>query len=413
MKKIMLVCFSIFAFTFAKAQVTDPEIISWLQNTTATGYGGYTSNVQLVQYSATQVYVSCSSIPEYSIGPWPTDPNVPSPQNFVDKFTRNPVQNTGTLVTTPMGNIGLWSNGVAIFNQKDGYYWNNATSSFTGPGTGTWNRNALIYEGGSFDACLGHPAPGGCYHNHVNPKCLYDATDSTHHSPIIGYAFDGFPIYGAYGYTSTTGTGPIKRMKSSYVLSTATTRALGPPVNATYPLGNMCEDYVYTAGAGDLDIHNGRFCVTPEFPAGMYCYFVTIDANLNPVYPFVIGNTYYGTVQSGNTGPSGGHVTISESTTTYTPTTAGISDLPNTTIKCQIVPNPVADDHAYIYMDASSMNNVKGNLFNSKGQLVKTIEIMQPSIAYTLDMTGLPAGIYMFSMESGDKRVMQKIVKTK
>ena len=56
---------------------------------------------------------------------------------------------------------------------------------------------------------------------------------------------------------------------------------------------------------------------------------------------------------------------------------------------------------------------MKGNLFNSKGQLVKTIEIMQPSIAYTLDMTGLPAGIYMFSMESGDKRVTQKIVKTK
>ncbi len=411
MKKIFIICGMLLPAFVLKAQ-TDPEIISWKVNTTgATGYGGYASNVQTVQYSATQVYVSCNAIPEYSIGPWPSNPNVPSPQNFVCKFTRTPVQNTGTAIYTALGNIGLWSNGVAIFNPKDGQYWNNSTSSFTmGATTTGWNRNALVYEGVSFDACLGHPAPSGCYHNHVNPACLYDDTDSTHHSPIIGYAFDGFPIYGAYSYTNTDGTGAIKRMKSSYVLSTGTTRTAGPPVNSTYPLGNMCEDYVYTAGAGDLDVHNGRFCITPEFPAGMYCYFVTIDNNLNPAYPFVLGPTYYGTVQSGNTGPTGGHVTISESTTVYTPTAAGIAELQNG-IKFQVVPNPVAD-YAYIYMDVNSANNVTGHLYNESGQLVKTIEHLQPSIAYTLDMTDLSAGVYMLSMETGSTRVMQKIVKT-
>ncbi|MCW3084190.1 MAG: hypothetical protein JWP12_1556 [Bacteroidetes bacterium] len=412
MRKIFIICGMLLPAFVLKAQITDPEIISWKVNTTgATGYGGYTSNVQTVQYSATQVYVSCGAIPEYSIGPWPSNPNVPSPQNFVCKFTRTPTQNTGTAIYTALGNIGLWSNGVAVFNPKDGQYWNNSTSSFTmGATTSGWNRNALVYEGVSFDACLGHPSPTGCYHNHVNPACLYDDTDSTHHSPIIGYAFDGFPIYGAYAYTNTDGTGAIKRMKSSYVLSTATTRALGPPVNSTYPLGNMCEDYVYTAGAGDLDVHNGRFCVTPEFPAGMYCYFVTIDANLNPAYPFVLGPTYYGTVQAGNTGPTGGHVTISESTTVYTPTAAGIAELQNG-IKFQIVPNPVAD-YAYIYMDVNSANNVTGRLYNESGQLVRTIEHLQPSIAYTLDMTDLSAGVYMLSMETGTTRVMQKIIKT-
>lgn len=413
MKKILLFCGMLSPVLAATAQVTDPEIISWKINTTgATGYGGYESNVQTVQYSATQVYVSCNSIPEYSVGPWPGNPNVPSPQNFVCKFTRTPVQNTGTLVYTPGGNIGLWSNGVAVFNPKDGQHWNSSTNSFAmGMVDNGWNRNALYYEGVSFDNCLGHPGPDGTYHNHVNPSCLYDGTDSTQHSPIIGYAFDGFPIYGAFGYANADGTGGIKRMKSSYTLPAVTSRTGGPPVNTTYPLGCMCEDYVYTAGAGDLDVHNGRFCVTPEFPSGMYCYFVTIGYSEDPVYPFVIGPTYYGTVQPGNTGMGGSHNTISESTTTYSPDVAGVSEV-NNTIKCQIAPNPV-EDFAYIYMDVKNVNNVSGKLYNANGQLVKTVENLQPSIAYALNMSGLPAGIYMLSLEAGSTRSIQKIVKVK
>jgi hypothetical protein len=409
MKKILIVCTALFSITFAKAQ--GPEITSWKQNTTATGYGGITSDVQLVQYTSTNVYVSSTCIPAYSIGPWPTDPNIPSNQNYVHVFTRTPVQNTGTLTTCGLGAIGVWSNGVSIYNPKDGFYWNTSTSSFVGGPGGTWTRNALVYEGVSFDNCLGHPNVTGEYHHHVNPKCLYDDTDSTHHSPIIGYAFDGFPIYGAYAYTSTAGTGPIKRMKSSYVLTTATTRASGPPVNATYPLGNCCEDYIYTAGAGDLDIHNGRFCVTPEYPGGIYAYFVTIDASLNPVYPFVLGTTYYGIVQAGNTGPSGGHVTPTGSTTVYSPT-AGINEVQNNSIQLQIYPNPVKD-YAYIYMDATSLNNVKGSLYNSQGELVYTIENLQPSIAYVLNMTNYSAGVYVLSLQSGNQKIVKKIIKTK
>ena len=384
---------------------TDPKIITWKQNTTATGYGGYITNVQLVQYSSAEVYVSCGCIPEYTIGPWPGNPNVASPQNLVCQITRNPAQNTGAPAYTGLGPIGLWSNGVAIFNAQDAHYWVDASSSFAmGTTTTGWNRNALFFEGSGFDNCLGHPQGSGMYHHHVNPKCLYNDADNTHHSPIIGYAFDGFPVYGAYGYTNVDGTGPIKRMTSSYVLSTATSRTMGPPVNTTYPLGSMCEDYVYTAGAGDLDAHNGRFCKTPEYPAGTYAYFVTIDASLNPVYPFVIGPSYYGTPFTNV------HVTPSGSDTTYTPSPTGVAEVPANIIKFQVVPNPV-EDFAYIYMDATSMNNVKGSLYNTAGQLVKTIEYMQPTIAYTIDMTGLPAGVYVLNMESGGTRVTERIMK--
>jgi hypothetical protein len=428
---VIVIALLLAAFSVTKGQ-PGPEITSWILNTTnATGYNGIPSNVQTVQYSASQVYVSASCIPGYNIGPWTANPNTPTNQNFVCKFTRTPVQNTGTPVFTGLGNTGLWSNGVAIFNPKDGQYWSG--SAFTmGATTTGFNRNALVYEGASFDNCLGHPAPGGVYHNHVNPGCLYNSTLTTAHSPIIGYAFDGFPVYGAYAYTNTNGTGAIKRMTPSFVLAastgsvllgantasasatpaTPTTRNGGPPVNATYPLGNMLEDYIYVAGSGDLDFHNGRFCVTPEYPLGTYAYFVTIDATGYPVYPFVLGPTYYGTVQAGNTGPGGSHVTISEATTVYTPGIGtNIQTAGNPEIKFTVEPNPT-QAYLFIYMDVSSANNVKGSLVDAKGKTVRTIDFLQPSIAYSLDMTDLSNGMYFLIFETGSQKTTHKIIKS-
>lgn len=401
-KKIILIGITAFSSCIGFAQLT-PDVTSWIINTTnAVGYANIPSNVQTVQYSATQVYVSSTCIPGYSIGPWNANPNIPVNQNFVYKITRSPQQNLNNPIATGLGHIGVWSNGVSVFNGKDGMSYNNA---------GVWNRNALYYEGLSFDACLGHPAPNGEYHNHVNPTCLYNDADSLNHSPIIGYAFDGFPIYGAYAYTNVNGTGSIKRMKSSYWLSTNTTRTNGPAVNAQYPAGCYCEDYTYIPVLGDLDEHNGRFCITPDYPNGIYCYFVTIDAQLYPSYPFVLGPTYYGTVPAGNLGPNGGHNVISEPTTTYTGTTAVNENL-NSQIKFQIMPNPV-QDYAYIYMDFASMNNLTGKLYDNKGKLLKVIEYMQPSIAYSIDMTTYSAGIYLFTLEGKDSKVTQKIIKAK
>lgn len=444
MKKALLLASTALLTSFNADAQLSPQITSWIVNTNS-AMGSCTAcasqtlttipaNIQTVQYSATQVYVSASCVPSYNIGPWASNPNQPSNQNFVVKFTRAAVQNTSTPIYAALGNIGLWSNGVAIFNPKDGYYWNNSTSAFSmGATTSGYNRNALIYEGISFDNCLGHPAPNGAYHNHVNPSCLYDYTNTAVHSPIIGYAFDGFPVYGAYAYTNTNGTGAIKRMTPSYVLApstgtvllgantasaaanptTTTTRNAGPPINSTYPLGYMLEDYVYVAGSGDLDYHNGRFCITPEYPAGTYAYFVTIDATGYPVYPFVMGPTYYGTVQAGNTGPTGGHITISEATTIYTPSsTTGINESLNQHIKCTVWPNPVEDVTA-IYMDVDSKNNVKGSLYNTKGQLVQTFDNLQPSISYQLDMSNYSSGVYMLVLEAGNEIVKQKIMKVK
>lgn len=406
MKKAIV--FIAIAGTLISRGQTGPEVTSWIQNTTQTGYGGITSNCQLVQYSTNNVYVSCTCIPGYSIGPWNGLPGtqVPVNENFVYKITRNPQQNTGTAVSIGGGHIGVWTNGVSIFNAQDAYSYNNQN---------VWHRDAVYYEGPTFDTCLGHPAPNGEYHTHLHPKCLYNDADSLNHSPIIGYAFDGFPVYGAYGYANTNGTGGIKRMQSSYAKRNMTVRdtlangtvltasQYGPAVSSSYPVGYFLEDYKYTAGLGDLDDHNGRYCVTPEYPGGTYAYFVTINNQLNAVFPYVIYGTYYGTVQTGNTGPSGGHNSISESTTVYS---VGIPENEKE-IAFEFYPNP-AKDFGVVYIEPGSKNNLKVYLFDALGQKIQSYDNIQPSISYTLDFSKLSSGIYFLHVTSQDGKDIQK-----
>ena len=120
-------------------------------------------------------------------------------------------------------------------------------------------------------------------------------SDSRYHSPILGWAYDGNPIYGPYGFSNPDGTGEVRRLKSGYKILQKSNR---PEDQIKYPLGFFVEDYEYFDGE-DLDKHNGRFCITPEYPNGIYAYFSTIgdiDASYKnyrkPQFPYVIGNTY-------------------------------------------------------------------------------------------------------------------------
>ena len=123
------------------------------------------------------------------------------------------------------------------------------------------------------------------------------------HSPIIGWAYDGNPIYGPYGYSSLTG-GSVKLMKSGYELSVLPDRP--NPVdsfgNSVYPDGFFVNDFSYKK-SGDLDEFNGRFCITPEFPNGIYAYFTTINTESlessppfrnyrKPEFPYFVGNKF-------------------------------------------------------------------------------------------------------------------------
>lgn len=114
-----------------------------------------------------------------------------------------------------------------------------------------------------------------------------------YHSPIIGWSYDGGPIYGPYGYSDPENQNSnIKILETGYTLNSSL--VIDRPNG--FAEGMFVEDYVFT-DSGDLDENNGRFCKTPEFPNGTYAYFAGITTAFSselyqPKFPYFIGNKY-------------------------------------------------------------------------------------------------------------------------
>ena len=352
------------AGTYARVYPTTASLTSsapvttWSRGSVTQAVPAYVG-IQGVYTSTNWVYVRSSGLAGYPMGPWYLDaaksnlfPNRPKNQALLWRF---PLAVTTSAVKslTGLGAIGLFVDGVAMFDSRDGYYWTGSAESGGGAATTNyWNRDAYVNEGITFDPGNAHQEQSGTYHYHANPPALryelgdhvdFDAatrvyTESsnapTRHSPILGWVRDGSPIYGPFGYADATNpAGGIARMRSGYhvrdgtmgtdnlsatgrsylpqwavrLYGVASNALAGPPVNTTYPRGRYMEDNAFLGDLGytqgpdfDLDEHNGRFCVTPEFPGGVYAYFVSIATNGAPVFPYNIGRAYHGAIAGGS-----------------------------------------------------------------------------------------------------------------
>ena len=439
---VKITFFLAFSSSFVVNGQLNPAITAWMQNNTE--YGSYYMNgnptpisnnilvnCQSVQYSTNWSYITATGIPGYVTGPFlDGNPSQAQNQNAIFKVPLNPTENTGTPISTTMGNIGVFINGVALFDYRDGVSWNTSANALCGgPGNPPcpggpaanmpWNRDAIVAEREGFDCSKGHPAMGN-YHHHQNPSAfkldlnvlsticdIYDADglyaiDSTIHSPLIGFAYDGFPIYGAYGFKNADGTGGVTRIKSGYQLRNIADRTLwadgtdvddGPAINATYPLGYFREDYEFISHPGEeefLDEHNGRFCVTPEYPQGIYCYFATVDENWNSAYPYVVGPTFYGNSQVTIVG------SISETVETYTPTSSIDQGRLN---EINMYPVPALD---VMIVQTSGVNYepIHIEIFDLSGKLVLKNKINQGSTICYLDVSHLYAGSYFAKLSN-------------
>jgi hypothetical protein len=308
------------------------------------------TGVQQIYYSANWIYIRSTGLPSQIMGPWYMDPqhyrafpNLPMSQNLLLALPRHPMVATSG-GEEPHGEIGITVDGVRFFDDTDSFSYSHehgmdaSPRARIGQGDQIWNRDAMVNEGQTFDPGMGHQENWGHYHYHAEAIALryelgdhvdFDTAAKTYresagepvrHSPIIAWLYDGYPVYGPYGYANPTNPASgLRRMTSGYVLrngekgtdNLADTgrRTLpawqarvadrsadlaadetGPAVSTRYPLGHYLQDYAYRGDLGqvagrdfDLDEHNGRWCVTPEFPQGTYAYFTTIDANGQPV----------------------------------------------------------------------------------------------------------------------------------
>lgn len=438
---------------FAQAQ-TDPAITSWLQNTTEFGTyymsGNSTAisnnilvNCQKVEYADDFVYVTATGVPAYPTGPFlDRNPSQASDQEAIFKFPLVPKKNEGTPTATSGGNIGVFVNGVALFDYRDGVAWNPVTKALCGgpgndpcPGgpraTQDWNRDAIPAEMEGFDCSKGHPANGN-YHHHQNPSAfkldievvstvcnLYDADglyviDDAEHSPLIGFAYDGFPIYGAYGYKNEDGTGGIVRIKSGYELRNITQRTQhadgtnvdeGPDVSSTYFLGYFREDYGFVSHTEEdyLDEHNGRFCITPEYPEGTYAYFCTVDEKRNSAYPYAVGPTFYGVYTDRKVS------TVSETTTIYDEVTVGLAQDDFKNLEVSVFPNPNSDLIA-VQVRGLAAKNLPVQLLDLSGKLIEQTTINKGSTIAYFNVQTLYAGTYMVRIGEGQRAVNRRVV---
>jgi hypothetical protein len=307
---------------------------------------------------------------------------------FMFKFPRNPSEGTGSEEVPEEYGIGTLINGVIVFGLGDGKSYNNA---------GVWVGEAYYSEGETLDdRFAAHRQQDGVYHSHATPRKLYEE-GSSEHSPIVGWAFDGFPIYGPYGYSDSMNTGSnIVRMESNYALTTAADRTtmngmpIPPPDHGPEfteeELGAYIQDYEYDwTNGGHLDVHNGRFCKTPEFPDGIYAYFVTMDAAYAPVFPFYIGTTYYGTPIEYNYGSNPESQTIPNHATCSVVT--GTVD--NLFKEIALYPNPTTEGFKIEFDDIPSSIQV----FSNAGLLMDQVELSGVINSYEWSES-LDAGVY-------------------
>jgi hypothetical protein len=136
----------------------------------------------------TAMVIHTHGIPNHPTGQFPGEnPNYIQEKNATYYIPLNPQENPAHTVTAPdnsnhalpMGPIGVAANGIVFFNPFD------ADSQDA--------SNIMDY-------CCGHPAPDNTYHYHKYPICINSpwADEGKAHSPLLGWAFDGFPIYGPY-----------------------------------------------------------------------------------------------------------------------------------------------------------------------------------------------------------------------
>ncbi|MEM0955702.1 MAG: YHYH protein [Pseudomonadota bacterium] len=273
-------------------------------------------------------------------GYWPPGPGCPTDQERSIDFPVTPIPTQETCDTS-VGSVGYYVNGTSVYNWTDAQTYNDE---------GVWQTLAPVAEVYDVDICGGHAANGD-YHHHFYSECLADLVgdSGTAHSPVYGFAADGYPIYGPWqaqgelarsswairdyaNINSATGCGSAGQRTCLLVdqfdpgAGTTPASSDGPTTSGTFEslsrntfttvAGFFFEDFYWdenlaAQGGNYLDQYNGH----SHDDLG-YHYHVTIefeDDSAVPAFPYSVGPRYAGELQdnagascSGSLPPGGG-----------------------------------------------------------------------------------------------------------
>ena len=258
-------------------------------------------------------------------GYWPPGPVCPDDLDHSGYFPKTTTVASNNC-STSLGVLGYYVNGVSMYNWDDGQSYNDEN---------TWNQLAPKFEVYDIDICDGHAANDD-YHHHFYSACLADVLEDEGdgHSPIYGYAADGYALYGPwykddelavsswrtrdYSAVSSTGCGVDNERSCTLAdeyydaSGTVTVVNTGPDTDETVTSssgntftaesGYYYEDYyydtdLYANGAAYLDQYNGHDTDAEDGTDYGYHYHLTVveeSGSYLPSFPFSVGPKFYG-----------------------------------------------------------------------------------------------------------------------
>ncbi len=244
--------------------------------------GDYPMPELAVSCSDTTMTVTSNGIPHYTYQSM--TPNALEAQNFVWEVPLSPTELAGVATIPCLGTVGFTVNGIPIYGPNEG--------PFPDP-YGDPIANDVM------DWCLGHTGGSADYHYHGVFEECFNIPESTGPSPVIGFAMDGYPIYGPRGCVDADCT-DVVTFKSGWdaINVEKDTCASNADCGSAYTCANAMvdgvakkacvvkdyawENHAYTEkeGADFLDECNGRvgpdgtyrYHTTDTFPYALGCY---------------------------------------------------------------------------------------------------------------------------------------------
>lgn len=227
--------------------------------------------------------IRANGVPNHDVGafPNPGNPNTISAQLY--NYTV-PVTPSGAGAQAQVFGVALSG---AVLDPGTAEVWNNsmswryeamryatAPSYFSGSGATDTTRHPTSL---GVDCNFAHVQPNGAYHYHGIPNGMLPTTPAL---TFVGWAGDGYPIFGRWDFESaTSASGPLREMRSSYRLRSGTRPSGTAGPGGAYD-GTFVQDWEYAAGVGDLDECNGRTSA------------VVLEGRVVTTYHYLLTNTY-------------------------------------------------------------------------------------------------------------------------